>query len=59
VTVIFGIVRTIANLLYAWYILEEIVYLTQHIVDNLTPDVRLDSQDYLMPYHLSSLAAST
>jgi hypothetical protein len=29
------------------------------MIDNLTPHIRLDSQDYLMPYHLSSLAASS
>ena len=59
VTVCSSVVRTIAYLLYAWYIFEETVHLSQHIVDNLTPDFRLDSQDYLMPNHLSSLAAST
>lgn len=49
-----GIIGTIADLLDAWYILEEMVDLTQHLIDDFTPHIRSDSQDHLMLDHVWS-----
>jgi hypothetical protein len=61
-----GIVGTVTDLLDAWYILEEMVHLAQHLIDDFTPHIWPDSQDHLMLDHvwsplplLKKLASST
>jgi hypothetical protein len=54
VAVCWSVVRAIANLFDARNILEEMVHFRQHLIDDFTPHIRLNSQDHLMPNHLSS-----